>query len=42
MKDESRSVGIQEFFGMKPKMHSVLVGDNSEHKKEGLVGLFFQ
>ena len=33
MKDETRSVGIQELFGMKPKMHSVLVGDNSEHKK---------
>ena len=26
-------IAIEEFVGLKPKMHSFLVGDNSEHKK---------
>ena len=26
-------IAIEEFIGLKPKMHSFLVGDNSEHKK---------
>ena len=33
MKDETRSVVIDEFFGLKPKMYSLLVDDNSMHKK---------
>ena len=33
MKDETVGVGIKEFFGLKPKIHSFLVDDNSEHKK---------
>ena len=32
MKDETRSVGIEEFVGLKPKIYSFLV-DNNEHKK---------
>ena len=33
MKDETPSVTIEEFAGLKPKMYSYLVNDNSEHKK---------
>ena len=33
MKDETASVAIEEFVGLKPKMYSYLVDDNSEHKK---------
>ena len=33
IKDETGSVAIEEFGGLKPKMHSFLVDDNSEHKK---------
>ena len=33
MKDETSSVVIEEFVGLKPKMHSFLLDDNSEHKK---------
>ena len=33
MKDEKVGVEIQEFLGLKPKMCSYLVDDNSEHKK---------
>ena len=33
MKDETGSVAIEEFGGLKPKMYLFLVGDNSEHKK---------
>ena len=33
MKDETVGVGIKEFLGLKPKIHSFLVDDNSEHKK---------
>ena len=33
MKDEAASVAIEEFIGLKPKMYSYLVDDNSEHKK---------
>ena len=33
MKDETRSVGIEEFVELKPKMYSFLVDDNSERKK---------
>ena len=32
MKDETGSVGIEEFVGLKPKMYLSLV-DNNEHKK---------
>ena len=32
MKDEAGGVAIEEFVGLKPKMHSLLV-DKSEHKK---------
>ena len=32
-KDETGSVAIEEFFGLKPKMYSLLVDDSSEHKK---------
>ena len=36
MKDETRSVAIEEFFGLKRKMFLFLV-DNNEHKKaEGM------
>ena len=34
MKDETDSVALKEFVGVKPKMHSFLVDDNSEHKKQ--------
>ena len=33
IKDEISSFAIEEFVGLKPAMHSFLVGDNSEHKK---------
>ena len=33
MKDKTAGVAIEEFVGLKPKMHSYLVNDNSEHKK---------
>ena len=33
MKDESTDVAIEKFVGLKPKVYSFLVDDNSEHKK---------
>ena len=33
MKDETAGVTIEEFLGLKPKIYSYLVNDNSEHKK---------
>ena len=33
MKDETADILIKEFFGLKPKIYSHLVDDNSEHKK---------
>ena len=33
MKDETRGVAIEEFVGLKPKMYSFLVDNNSVHKK---------
>ena len=33
MKDETGGVVIEEFVGLKAKMYSFLVDDNSEHKK---------
>ena len=33
MKDETAGIAIEEFVGLKPKMYSYLVDDNSEHKK---------
>ena len=33
MKDETAGVALEEFVGLKPKMYSHLVDDNSEHKK---------
>ena len=33
MKDETAGVVIEEFVGLKPKMYSDLVDDNSQHKK---------
>ena len=36
MKDETGSVAIKEFVGLKPKLYSFLVDDNSEHKKKKL------
>ena len=33
MKDEAASVVIEEFVGLKPKIYSYFVGDNSECKK---------
>ena len=32
MEDETAGVGIEEFVGLKPKMYSYLINDNSEHK----------
>ena len=32
-KDETVGVATAEFFGIKPKMYSILVDDSSEHKK---------
>ena len=34
MKDERAGVAIEEFVGLKPKMYSYLVDDNSEYKKQ--------
>ena len=36
MKDETDGVALKEFVGVKPKMHSFLVDDNSEHKKQSV------
>ena len=33
MKNETRGVAIEEFVGLKAKMYSFLVDDNSEDKK---------
>ena len=33
MKDETAGIAIEEFVGLKPKMYSYLVNDNSEDKK---------
>ena len=33
MKDETAGVAIEEFVGLKPKMYSDLVDDNSQHEK---------
>ena len=33
MKDETAGVAIEEFVGLKPKVYSYLVDDNSEQKK---------
>ena len=33
MKDEAAGVAIEEHVGLKPKMYSYLVDDNSKHKK---------
>ena len=33
MKDETDGVAIEEFVGLKPKMHQFLADDNSEHEK---------
>ena len=33
MKDETAGAAIEEFVGLKPKVYSFLVDDNSEHKK---------
>ena len=33
MEDETAGVAIEEFIGVKSKMHSYLVDENSEHKK---------
>ena len=33
MKDETAGVSIEEFVGVKPKMYSFFVDDNSEHKQ---------
>ena len=33
MKDETAGFATEEFVGLKPKMYSHLVNDNSEHKK---------
>ena len=33
MKDETAGIVIEEFVGLKPKMYSYLVDDNTEHKK---------
>ena len=34
MKDETAGIAIEEFVGLKTKMYSYLVNDNSEHKKQ--------
>ena len=34
MKEETVGVAIEEFVGLKPKIYSYLVDDNSEHKKK--------
>ena len=33
MKDETAGFAIKEFVGLKPKMYSLFVDDNNEHKK---------
>ena len=33
MKDKTAGVAIEESVGLKPKMYSYLIDDNSEHKK---------
>ena len=33
MKNETGGVAIEEFVGLRPKMYSILVENNSEHKK---------
>ena len=33
MKDETASLAIKEFVGLKPKMHSFFPDDSSEHKE---------
>ena len=33
MEDETAGVAIEEFIGVKSKMYSYLVDENSEHKK---------
>ena len=33
MNEEIIGVAIEEFVGLKPKIYSLLVNDNSEHKK---------
>ena len=33
MKDETAGIKLEEFVGLKPKIYSYLVDDNSEHKK---------
>ena len=37
MKDEADGVVIEELVGLKPKVYSYLVDDNSEHKKTKVV-----
>ena len=41
MKDEAAGVAIEEIVGLKPKMYSYLVDDNSEHKKAKGVNRIF-
>ena len=41
MKDEAAGVVIEEIVGLKPKMYSYLVDDNSEHKKTKGVNIIF-
>ena len=36
MKDETGGVAVEEFFELKPKIYSLLVDDNSEHKNSYL------
>ena len=36
MKDETSCVAIEEFAGLKSKMHLHFLDDNSEHKKQKL------
>ena len=33
MKDKTAGIAIKEFVGLKPKIYSFLIDDNSEHKK---------
>ena len=37
MKDETAGVATEEFVGLKPKIYSFLVDDNSEEKKAKVV-----
>ena len=34
MKGETAGVAIEEFVGLKPKMYSYLIDDNSEHERQ--------